>query len=172
MHKIKLLKYTGIVIIFFAVSSFTQQEDEKEKLYKEYQQITQRLQNVQEQALSDAKIAEQSENFSEKVDQEMIRQNPAVRPKIDRRNSIVDEFERARSTGNESEMYRLQQEFQVITQDLKTHQQKAMENEQLREEGEELEKALLEKMKEIDPEVPNLVARLETLGNQIQGQEL
>lgn len=74
--------------------------------------------------------------------------------------------------GDETEMLKLQNEFQGITEELMDHQQKVMDtNAELKEEGKKLEDALFEKMKQIDPEVPVLVARLETLGNQIRGLE-
>jgi Tfp pilus assembly pilus retraction ATPase PilT len=165
----KALKYTGILTIFFSFILSAQQDEEKQELYKEYQQITQRLQTVQEQALSDAKLAEQSKEFSNKVDQEMIRRDPAIRPKIESRNNLIDDFERARSTNNQPEMQRLQQEFQSLAKELHVHQQKAMENAELKREGEKLENALRLKMQQIDPKVPELVARLETISNQLQG---
>ncbi|MDO8548653.1 MAG: hypothetical protein Q7S39_00685 [Ignavibacteria bacterium] len=173
LFRIRNIKLLGIIIILFSVSlsaqDTTNQNGEKEKIIKEYQEISGRLMDLQKQALSDLEIAKQAEVFSQNLEAEMVRQDSSIKQKLNRRDEIVDSYEKG---GDEVEMLKLQQEFQGITQQLMIHQQKVMENNnEIREEGKNLEEALFEKMKELDPEVPKLVARLETLGNQIRGLE-
>lgn len=142
--------------------------DEQQKA-EEYNQISQRLRTVQQQALSDIQIAEKTNNFSAKVDSEMIKQDPSAQKKLEERDNIVDDYEAAEKEGDNEKMEEIRRKFQALSQDLIILQQRAMQNDELREEGEELEKAVLKKMTDIDPEVPKLIARLETLGSELQG---
>jgi hypothetical protein len=172
MNIIKAIKFLGILITFFAGALFAQDttnEKENQKIIGEYKEISNRLMDLQKQALSDLEIAKQAELFSKNLEIEMVKQDFSVKQKLDRREEIVDKYEKG---GDEVEMLKLQQEFQDITKELMVHQQKVMDtNAELKEEGKKLEDALFEKMKELDPEVPLLVARLETLGNRIRGLE-
>lgn len=174
MIKIKILKYL-YVIVFFGVSVFAQDttnQEEREKIIEEYKEISSRLMNLQQQALSDLNVSKKAEQFSQNLEQAMIEEDSSLQSKIERREEIITEFEEADKTGNQAQALNLQQEYEEITQELMVHQQKVLENnEELRKKGEELENTLYEKMKEIDPEVPKLVSRLETLNNQIRNLE-
>jgi hypothetical protein len=168
----RFIKYLS-AFIFFTISIFAQDttdQEEREKILKEYQEISSRLMDLQKQALSDLEIAKQAEDFSQNLEKAMVDQDSSILPKINRREEIVDQFENADKNGNKTEVLNLQQEYQKITQELMVHQQKVLENDnELKEEGEALEDSLFEKMKEIDPEVTKLVSRLETLNAQIRG---
>lgn len=172
MLNIKINKYL-YAFIFFVVPVLAQdptEQEEREKMIKEYQAISERLMDLQKQALSDIGIAKQAEDFSQKLEKAIIKGDSSLLNKINRREEIIEQFEAADKNDNSTEIIILQQEYQEITQDLMVHQQKALEsNIDLKEEGEQLEGALFEKMKELDPEVPQLISRLESLGNQIQG---
>jgi chromosome condensin MukBEF ATPase and DNA-binding subunit MukB len=170
----KLISYLSVLVLF-AFTLFAQDttnQEEREKILKEYQEISSRLMDLQKQALSVPEIAEQAEDFSQHLENAMLKEDPSLVEKMNRRDEIINNFEEADKVGDKNKVIQLQQEYQEITQELMTHQQNALENNtELREEGENLEEALFKKMKEIDPEVPDLVARLETLGNRIQGLE-
>ncbi len=168
----RVIKLLGLVLFISAAGIFAQgsQDTTKnlQKVYMEYQQITQRLQSIQQQALADSEIAERGKNFSKKLDSAMVKANPEVKEKIEKRDNIINNFEDAQQKGDKETMLRLQQDFKSISQDLQVNQQKVMENEKLREEGKELNDALVQRMTNIDPEVPQLIARLEVLGKQLQ----
>jgi|GEM_PF-911150 len=174
MLKKKMLKYF-IALVLFNVSLFgqdTTDQEEREKIIEEYKQISSRLMNLQQQALSDINVSKQAERFSKNIEKAMIEEDSTLENKIKRRDEIISEFEEADKKGDQTKAFNLQQEYEEITQHLMVHQQKALEsNEELRKEGEALENSLYEKMKEIDPEVPKLVARLEELGKQLQGMK-
>lgn len=170
----KLFKYLSVFILFaFSLSAQdTTSQEEREKIIEEYKEISTRLMDLQKQALSDLEVSKKAEDFSKNLEREMVKQDSSVLGKINRREEIVDKFEEADKTGNQMEAMNLQQEYQEITQELMVYQQNVLDNnEDLKKEGEDLENSLYEKMKEIDPEVPKLVARLETLNNQIRNLE-
>ncbi|MFO7444864.1 MAG: hypothetical protein R6W90_00790 [Ignavibacteriaceae bacterium] len=142
-----------------------------QEIYQEYSEISQRLQAIQQQAISDIEVAGKTQEFTDKLESEMVKQDSSARSKMDRRNSIVDEFQQAEQEGNSDKMTKLQEEFQSLNNELQPLQQRALENNDLKEEGMALEEAVFNKMKDIDPEVPQLFARLQTLGAQLQGQK-
>jgi hypothetical protein len=185
MIKSKMLLVIGILLLFsISVSAQENQQEQQDQNNQdqqnqnpdqekvdEYNQITQRLRTVQQQALSDIEIAKKTNEFSAKVDSEMVRQDPLAHEKLEQRNDIVDNYEAAEKTGDSAKMEEIRRKFQSLSQELIALQQKALQKDELRQEGEKLEKAVLDKMTDIDPEVPKLIARLETLGSELQNYD-
>ena len=169
----QLLKYIWISIIFLA-SAFAQdgfQDEETKKIYEEYSEITQRLNLVQQQAMEDEKISDKTKKYTEKVESKMIEQDSFVKDIIEKRDSIIGNYEVAEQTGNQDEMIKLQKEFQNVSKDLFTQQEEALQDNELKEEGKQLEEEVLNKMKEIDPKVPELIARLGSLGDKLESKK-
>jgi hypothetical protein len=168
-------KYFLILAAFIFVgfvSMHAQQNEESSEraaqLFAEYLEINQRLQMVQQQALMDAELSQKSLAFVEKVEEEMIKNDPSVKSKLDSRNEIIKDFESAKDAGDMEEVERLQKEFLEVSGDIQQHQTAALQNEELLEEGKQLETAVIEKMEEIDPEVPSLLTRVEEIGRELQ----
>ena len=172
MFKKTVIKISGLIIFVFAAATFAQGNQDTTKnlqqIYMEYQQINQKLQSVQQQAMADSEIAEKSRKFSDKLDSAMVKENPSDKGKLEKRNEIINNFQEAQKTGDKEKMMKLQQDYKSVSQELMVHQQKVMENEKLQKEGKELNNVLVQKMTQIDPEVPNLIGRLELLGKKLQ----
>jgi hypothetical protein len=167
-----VIKIIGMFLFISAAGLYAQgnQDTTKnlQKAYMEYQQISQRLQSVQQQALADSILAEKGKNFGKKLDLAMIKENPSIKEKIEKRDKIINNFEEAQQKGDNEKLMKLQEDYKSIVQELQVHQQKAMENEKLKNEGKELNDEIVQKMTKIDPQVPQLIARLEVLGKQLQ----
>jgi hypothetical protein len=169
------------LLLFVALSLFTfsplfaqseeVNEDAAAELFAEYVQINQRLQTVQQKALQDEELSERSVAFVQRVELEMVKNDPSVRTMLDKRNRIVQDFETAQENGDSEEMESLQQEFILLSQQIQSHQTAALQNEELFQEGKQLETLVIEKMEEIDPEVPNLLSRVETIGKELQNYQ-
>jgi len=163
---------TGMIIFISAAVTFAQGNQDSTKdlqqTYMEYQQISQRLQTVQQKALADSEIAEKSKSFSSKLDSVMIKENPSDKEKLAKRDEIINNFQNAQQKGDKEKMQQLQQDYKTISMELQAHQRKVMENEKLQEEGTELNNELIQKMTSIDPGVPKLIDRLEVLGKKLQ----
>lgn len=167
-----VIKLLGMIIFVFATVTFPQGNQDTTKnlqqVYMEYQQISQRLQSIQQQAMADSEIAEKSKKFSDKLDSAMVKENPSDKEKLEKRNEIINNFQEAQQSGDKEKMMKYQQDYKSISQELMVHQQKVMENVKLRKEGKELNNVLVQKMTKIDPEVPNLIGKLELLGKKLQ----
>jgi hypothetical protein len=168
----KLVMWFGLIFFIFAGISFPQDDsnsnNDLQKTYLEYQLIKQKLQILQQQALLDSGIAQQGARFSNKLDSAMVKQNPSIKEKLKKRDKIIDSFTEAQKNGNEEKMLELQKQLQSVTDELQTHQQVALKDKKLQDEGEKLGEAVVKKMTEIDPQVPDMLARLEILGQKLQ----
>jgi len=169
MFKAKRSACLGLFLFFFVISISPQDSgiDESKKI-EEYNLINQRLNIVQQQALSDDEILKKSDEFTEKLETEMIKKSPSVKEKLEHRNDIISDYEEAREMNDEKRMADLQHEFKLLSEEILLHQIDALQNADLKAEGDKLEAAVLNKMEQIDPEVPQLIARLETLENELQ----
>jgi hypothetical protein len=170
MHDVKRFSLSGLFLIFFSLSVSAQDTEESKKI-QEYNLISQRLSIVQQQALADDEIVKKSDAFTKKLESEMIKKNPEVKGKLEHRNSIISDYEDARMMNDERKMLVLEEKFKTLSGEILIHQMEAMQNSELRDEGDKLEAAVLGKMQEIDPEVPQLIARLESLENQLKETE-
>ncbi|MEJ2616337.1 MAG: hypothetical protein P8Z35_15375 [Ignavibacteriaceae bacterium] len=172
MFKNMFAGLTGMIIFISAAAALAQGNQDStqnlQQFYMEYQQISQRIQSVQQKALADSEIAEKSKIFSDKLDSAIIKENPSDKEKLAKRDKIISNFQDAQQKGDKEKMLKLQQDYKNISMELQVHQQKVMENEELRKEGIELNNELLKKMTSIDPGVPKLMKRLEFLGKKLQ----
>jgi hypothetical protein len=172
----RILKFINIIMLFILIFTMTlngqnneQQSEELVKLHEEYNRINQRLQEVQELALSDINLAKKSNNFMDNLESKMIDEYPSVEQKLERRDEVVNLYEEAQENGNENRVRELQKEYQELTAELQQHQNKLLEEDsEIREEAAELEEALMAKMVNLDPEVPKLVERMNELSVQIR----
>jgi DNA repair exonuclease SbcCD ATPase subunit len=172
----RILKFINIIMLFILIFTMTlngqnneQQSEELVKLHEEYNRINQRLQEVQELALSDINLAKKSNNFMDNLESKMIDEYPSVEQKLERRDEVVNLYEEAQENGNENRVRELQKEYQELTAELQQHQNKLLEEDsEIREEAAELEEALMAKMVNLDPEVPKLVERMNELSVHIR----
>ncbi|MGE5795827.1 MAG: hypothetical protein ACM34N_03540 [Ignavibacteria bacterium] len=170
MRNVKRFSWSGLFLIFFPFSVSAQDTEESQKI-QEYNLISQRLSIVQQQALADDEIVKKSDAFAKKLESEMIKKNPEVKEKLEHRNSIISDYDNASKMNDEKKMLDLEEEFKTLSGEILIHQMEAMQNSELRDEGDKLEAAVLGKMQEIDPEVPQLIARLESLEKQLKETE-
>lgn len=172
MFNLKRPVSLGIFLFFFVISASAQDSElGGSKKIEEYNLISQRLNIVQQQALADDEIVKKSDAFTKKLESEMIKKNPGVREKLEHRNSIISDYDNARKMNDEKKMLDLEEEFKTLSGEILIHQMEAMQNLELRDEGDKLEAAVLGKMQELDPEVPQLIARLESLEKQLKETE-
>ena len=166
--------YKLLPIIIFVISTVViaqnnpQQNQKAQKIYQQYQEISQQLEGVQKQALEDEKIQKQSEEFTQELKTEMIRQDSSVEGKISRQEKLMEEYKKAQASGSKEEMTAIQQKFQGVSQDLQSVQQKALQNPELVKERDEFNNALIAKMTEIEPKTPDLLAQLQSLSQKLQ----
>ena len=172
MYNKTVIKLLGLMILVFSSFISAQTDDNStgdiQKMYIEYQLINMKLQSIQQQALSDSEIAEKTEKFGEALDSAMVKKNPSIKEKLIKRDAIINDLEEAQQNGDKDKISKLQNDYKSISDELQPHQQNALEDEGLRNKGEKLNKALVKKMTEIDPEVPNLFSRLEVLSEKLQ----
>jgi len=168
----KIIKILGLFTFAFFSLTFAQDDQNSNKELKEeyieYQLISQKLMSIQQQALSDSEIAKQSTTFGKKLDSAMVEETPSIKQKLEKRDEIIDNFQEAQENGNQDKILKLQEDYKSISGELQVHQQNALQDENLRKEGEELNEKVIQKMTDIEPDVPKLFSRLKVLGEKLK----
>lgn len=170
----------GIVtlILFVTVSVFAQSQQqpqsEGQQLYQEYIQINQQVQQIQQQAMADEDIQNMTQEFSDKLEAAIVEENPELQSAVDKKNELIDQFEKAQQAGDQEQLQQISQDYEAVNQELQPAQQQIMQQEEFRTEAQEIETAVMAKMEEINPETPQLLAKMNELRTklqQMQGQQ-
>ena len=98
----------------------------------------------------------------------MIEDDPELESTIEKRNSLIDEFETAQENGNQEKIDSIKTEFTEVSQKLQPVQKKLMQKEEFKSDAQEIETAVKNKMEEINPDTPDLITQLNELGSKLQ----
>jgi hypothetical protein len=154
----------GAVALLFLLSPgliFAQDQDEEfQKLYAEYLEINQKLQQVQQQALMDENVAQQAEGYSSFIDAKLKELDPRAGDLVDQREKTIDDIQAAQEDGNFEKIQELQQVYEQVSQELRPYLQQTMEDPEVQERRNEFEEVLIAKMEEIDPQTVTLFNRM------------
>lgn len=164
MFKLRKL-IPALSVVFFTAAGFSQTAEE---IYQEYLQISQQLQQIQQEAFADKDIENMSKDFSEKLESAIVQDNKDLEPVIEKRKQLIDEFNQIQDTASEVQLKEIQTEFRELSLKLQPAQEKALQKKDIMSDAEELEKAVFEKMEEINPEISLLLQRMNVLENQLQ----
>lgn len=149
----------------------TTPDPETQKLYQEYGQLNQQLQQLQQQAMADEKIAEKGEALDKKMTAAMVVNNPQIQETLDQRDKIISQYETAQQSGDQQTLMQLGQQFQSISQKIQVEQQKVMQNPELQTEMLEFESMVMNKMEEINPNAPQLISQMQALRDKLMSAQ-
>lgn len=148
-----------------------QPQNEAQQLYMEYNQLNQQLQQLQQQAMADEQIAQQGEALDEKITDAMVEKNPKIQETLDKRDELINNYQAAQQSGDQEKIQQLNQEFQAVSQKIQTEQQQVMSNPELKSDVEAFQETVMNKMEEINPEVPQLMNRMQEIRAQLSAME-
>lgn len=137
-----------------------------QKLQQEFISLNQQLQKAQYQAYQDPEIMAETEKLTNLIDEKIIKENPAMKDLIEKRDRLIEAIEKAYKSGNHAEIQKIQQEIMQLAQVLKPLLEKVMEDESIKAVEEELMLKIYAKMKVINPEIEKIIARLEEIGRE------
>ena len=170
------LKKRNIVLIgmilcystFFAQGQMQQgPSSEAQLLFQEYNQLNQQIQQLQQQAMNDEKISQKGEALEKEINKAMLKNNPEIKKSLDKRDNIISQYQSAEQSGDQQKMQSLGQEFQSVSQIIQTEQQKVIQEPEIGSQLQEFETLVMQKMESINPETPQLMAKLEQLKNKL-----
>ena len=122
-----------------------------------------RVLEAQEKALEDPAIKKDLENLQQLVEARMLREDKTVKTKMERLESLqgeLEEMQRSESPDPEKAATIIGEAQQIATE-LAEVQDKVLEQEDVKKRLDTFDKKLRAEMKEIDPQVPSALARLE-----------
>jgi hypothetical protein len=145
-----------------------QPSPEAMQLQQEYMQINQKLQMIQQQAIQDDAIATQTKAFAQKIDEQMIAENPEMKSAVAQRDVLVAQYENAQQTQDQQKLQELQQGLMGLMQQMNPVMEKVMQSPAIQKEEAVIREKIITKMKEINPETDALIKRIEQIALQMQ----
>jgi len=159
-----------IVMMFSTIiySQSQQQMDEGQQLYLQYSLLNQQLQELQQQALSDNKIAEQGQALNDKINSIVKSNHADAEQLMSQRDQIIDDFQKAKDAGNQEKQMELQGEYKEVNQKIELYQNEVVQQPEIQSEVMNFEQVVLNKMKELNPDVETMINRLQNLRSQLE----
>lgn len=164
-----LIALTATFLFAGAVNAQEQntQNQDAQNLYMEYMQIQMDLQNLQQKALEDEKLAVLRDEFTGLIDTELKKLGKDVAKLVEEKNASIDSFEKAQEKGVETEIQAKAQEVQASIEKLQVHEQKVLQLENVSKKQEEFQSAMIAKMMELDPMLQDKIMRLQQIQMQL-----
>jgi cellulose biosynthesis protein BcsQ len=144
------------------------------KLEAEYGQIKQKLQNIQNQALQNEKLLNESLDITKKIDKTIIAKHPDVKEKVKKRASIREKYEEKVKDGDPKVLQKLQGDFQAISKDLVEYDKEASQDKKIVKLRMKFQQKMIQEMVSIEPKTKDYLQRLreiETIAAQMQQQQ-
>lgn len=154
-------------------STPTKQDKKIQELNMEYGEIKQKLQNIQNQALQNEKLLNESLDITKKIDKTIIANHPKVKEKVQKRASIREEYEEKVKEGDPNVLQKLQGEFQQISQDLVPYDKEAAQDEKIMKMRSRFQAKMIEEMVNIEPKTKKYLKRMreiETIAAKMQDE--
>lgn len=130
---------------------------------QEAMQIQMRLMQTQQQALQDPELQAAQETVTEELLAAMEQADPTLAEKSERAEAMQAEIHAAQQAEDQARLQELAGEAQQLEMAFATAQQQAMQDPELQASMGAFQDRMVAKMTEIDPETPQLIARLEQI---------
>ena len=135
-------------------------------LMMEAQELQQRLQPLEQEAMQDPELAAMLEDVQERVETAMRDEDPELFEEMVR---LEEAFVAAQEAGDEERAQEVGMEAQGVYAQLQSLQQAVMDRPEIREPIEAFEEAHRERMLEIDPEAEELLDRMREIMAELEG---
>lgn len=133
----------------------------------EIQQINGRLQELQQQALSDPQLAAEQQALGERIRAAMAATDPTLEASMLRVQELQSEAAAAQQEGNNARLAELGTEVRQIQEKFVQAQQTALADPEISAAVEGFQERLQAKVTEIEPSTPQLIARFEELQSRL-----
>lgn len=133
----------------------------------EFQQVQRQLSSLQQRALQDSALQQRMERVRALLERTMREMNPQTARRLDRMDSLSDEFRSARAAGDTTRIRSLMQQLRRLERGLQSAQSQAMQTEEVAAAIDTFEQKLRARMQELGP-ADSLRSRAESLQAQIQ----
>ena len=147
----------------------SQDMDGRNALMTEFQTIQQQLGQLQQQALTDAKLQENYATLQGHIEDAMLAADPNYAEKENRLEALRQEMAVAQQSGDQEAMQKVSEEGMALQGQLQQLQSNVVQDEKIAGEMEEFRLGVDAKMKVLDPEAPKLIERVNEIATILQG---
>ncbi|CAN5538365.1 hypothetical protein BH23BAC4_BH23BAC4_17590 [soil metagenome] len=162
MHKIFQVAVLALATLAAPMELFAQEAAAPEA---EAEMIAHRLLELQQQAMQDTALQAAQMEVGQELVATMLRVEPSAAEDLERANALQAELVAAQQAGDEERLNALASDAQELQASLDALQARAMQDEQMQIAMVAFQEQVVSKMTEIDPETPDLLARLDQLAN-------
>lgn len=141
----------------------------QQKQMMELQEVQQELDKTREQALAKPALAKKRDDLQGKIEAAMAKENPKAEKQLKRFEKLRGEFDAANEAGNQERAQALAGELQTLGVSLQQTQAKVMKNEKINSAATSFQQDLLAQMKKLNPKTERLLARAQTLSQNLRG---
>lgn len=142
-----------------------QMDPETMALMNEVQELQQRLQPIQQEAMQDEALNAQLQDLQARVEAAMRDENEEL---VEQMESLEEDFMAAQGEGDQERVQQIAMEAQQLEMEMQALQGQILEQPELQEELDAFQEAQRERMIEIDPEAGDLMDRLEEIYAELQ----
>lgn len=136
---------------------------------QELQQVQQQLSQIRQQAMQDSELQTMQSELQQDIEQAMRDTDPQTAQRMDRFDSLRQQFQTAQSGGDTARLRSLFTELQGLQRSLQQTQSQVLEREDIADRVEAFREAVLEQMREVDSATDSLMSLADSLSQQMQG---
>lgn len=159
-----------LLLLTISIIAQTSQLKKPSKLQIEYLEVVKKLDSIQKIAQQDPQLMKEGEELKADMTEVMIKNDPSVENLIAERNQVEMQFAEAEKQNDRNKMVQLQETYKKLTDRIIEHQNKVLEDPSFKERAKTINKKVLKKMEEIDPNTPQLIEKLKELKAKLNGQ--
>lgn len=144
-----------------------QMDPEMMELITEAQELEQRLAPIQQEAMEDENLASQLDDLQDRVEAAMREENPEL---VDRMDQLQADFIAAQEAGDQERAQEIGTEAQTVQAEFQALQQSVLSRQDISDSIEAFEDEQRARMIEIDPEVVEIMDRMDEIFAELQLQ--
>lgn len=141
---------------------------EMQKKMAELEQLKTKLDGIRDEAMKDPALKKKRDALESKLDAAMKAEDPQALKKKAEYEELVEKLETAQASGDREKVTELAPRLQKLGQSLQATQQKVMKDEAVAEAVSEFQDAMIEQMKEVNPNTEKMLARAENIAKELQ----
>jgi len=133
-----------------------------QSLESEFMQVVEKIQSVQAKALEEEEVAAAKNNYEDLLEEKMIEENPDLETtmaKRDKYKGYIEKVQAGEALPDGLKAQDVYSEYQSLEQQVVPVQRKVMQDKEVRMVQQKYQKKLVAEMKEIDPDIMQLVDR-------------
>lgn len=141
--------------------------DSMQAAIMEFQTLRQRLAEVQQEALQDSALSTRQAELQELVAQTLFATYPELEEAAERLPALQNEAQAAQAAGDTTRLQAIVQEGQQIQMELQEAQAEVIEQPEIASQVEAFQDDMMAVMKQVDPEIEDVLQRLQLLASRL-----